>query len=437
MPIPYARPETESATRAPRLVRARQGRRLAGVCAGLAEHLGAPVGWVRVVFVLLTLSGGAGLLAYGFLWVLVPDAADVQGVPARVGGRLRVAPPVAPADRSVVAESGRPRGAGVLEPSGGPLLLVGGFVVVLGLVLAVQRAGVDVRAGFLVPALTIGAGVVLAWSQLDEARRAQWLGEGQAPRGPAVARILVGGALAVVGIVVLATRGKSIAAVWDAGLAVVAVLVGAVLIAAPWVLRLWGQLRAEQLATARANERADIAAHLHDSVLQTLALIQRRADDPTTVAQLARAQERELRTWLYASRHAAADTLAGAVREVVAEVEDNHGATVELVLTGDVPLDPDVAALVKALREALLNAVRHGRPPVTAYVEASPARIEAFVRDRGDGFDLGSVAPDRHGVRDSILARMERHGGSARVRILDQGTEVALTLPAREGVPAP
>lgn len=446
MPIPYARPvDAPAAPAAPRLVRPVAGRQVSGVCVGLAEHLALPVKHVRIAFVLLAIFGGAGILAYILFVALVPGGRGELGVPATLGRSVSVPPlprptPVIPAPPTANPYEGpaEPESAGgVLQVTGGPLIVMGGLLAAIGVVVGIRSAfEVDLGVNVIVPVLTICAGVILAWSQLDEARRAQWLGAGSAPRGAALVRIALGTLLAIVGIVVLATRGQSIAVVWDAGLAVVAVLIGAVLIAAPWVLRLWHQLRAEQLATARANERADIAAHLHDSVLQTLALIQKKSTDPTAVAALARAQERELRQWLYAPKPDAADTLAAAVQEVVAEVEDRHGVSVELVLTGDVPLDPDVSALVRALGEALTNAAKHGRAPFTAYVEASAEGVEAFVRDRGDGFDIDGVPGDRHGVRDSILARMERHGGTARVRILDQGTEVALTLPAREGASA-
>jgi signal transduction histidine kinase/phage shock protein PspC (stress-responsive transcriptional regulator) len=452
MPIPYERPvDAPAAPAAPRLVRPVDGRQISGVCIGLAEHLGLPVRHVRLAFVVLAFFGGAGVLAYVLFAALVPGGRGDPGVPATLGRPVRAE--ALPRDLRRVGEAGEtnpfgppaeadgpapdvPRG-GILEVTGGPLIVIGGLLAVIGVVVGIRSVfGLDLGVGLIVPVLTIGSGVILAWSQLDEARRAQWLGAGAAPRGATLVRIALGALLAIIGIVVLATRGKSIAAVWDAGLAVVAVLIGAVLIAAPWVLRLWNQLRAEQLATARANERADIAAHLHDSVLQTLALIQKKSADPTAVAALARAQERELRSWLYAPKAESGDSLATALHEVVAEVEDRHGVSIEFVMTGDVPLDPDVNALVRALREALTNAAKHGRAPLTAYVEASGSGVEAFVRDRGDGFDPATVPGDRHGVRDSIVARMERHGGTAKVRILDQGTEVALTLPAREGASA-
>jgi signal transduction histidine kinase len=245
--------------------------------------------------------------------------------------------------------------------------------------------------------------------------------------------VALGAGLTVAGILVLVTRGESFSAVWDALLAAVAVLVGALIIAAPWALRLWGDLRREQVAAARATERADIAAHLHDSVLQTLALIQRQSNDGAAVTRLARAQERELRSWLYAGPQGSQSTLAAAVTEVAHDVEDLQGVPIDLVVTGDRAYEPHGAALAQAMREALLNAVRHGGTPVTAYVEIGPTGVEAFVRDRGAGFDLDAVPDDRLGVRQSILGRMERHGGTAQVRRRDDGTEVELRLPPIEG----
>jgi signal transduction histidine kinase len=194
-------------------------------------------------------------------------------------------------------------------------------------------------------------------------------------------------------------------------------------------VRLWGDLRTEQTQRIRETERADIAAHLHDSVLQTLALIQRKAGEPAEVVRLARAQERELRGWLYAGPLGSQASLASAVTEVAHEVEDLHGIPIELVVTGDRPLDLAGTALVQALREALLNAVRHGAPPVSVYVEVGLEVVEAFVRDHGPGFELSEVPLDRFGVRESILGRMRRNRGSAGVRRLEHGTEISLSLP--------
>ncbi len=443
MPLPYERRDEVPPPVQPRLVRPSRARYVAGVCAGVAEHLGVPVKWVRIATIALTFAGGSGAVAYLFLWVLTPsDDSGAVPVPARFGlgtpqgqrGGLAgswgsagsagsagpsysESPPMDPVVPPVTEE----------HPS--RLLLLGALVVGAGVILGASQIGVNIRAGLLLPVLVVGAGAVLAWSQLDTAERSRWIGTDQGARGRALARVGLGIVLAVIGLVILVTRGRSLSAVWDALLATVAVLLGAALIAAPWVIRLWTDLRAEQAATVRATERADIAAHLHDSVLQTLALIQRKADDPHSVAQLARAQERELRSWLYAGPTGSDSTLAAALTGAAHDVEDEHGAAIDLVVTGDRAIEPQGQALVRAFREALLNAVRHGRPPVTAYVEIGAAGVEAFVKDRGEGFDPETVPADRLGVRESIFGRMERHGGTARVRRLDVGTEIELTLP--------
>jgi signal transduction histidine kinase/phage shock protein PspC (stress-responsive transcriptional regulator) len=397
-----------------------------GVCAGLADHLSQQVWHVRLAFIGATFLGGAGIAAYLFLWALTPQTLAVpEPRPAASAAGGATVPVLG--GRRVSRESLRQ-------------LAVGAALVVLGAGLFAQQSGLNLRLGVLVPLLAVAVGAVLAWSQLDGAERDRWLARGGASRREGMVRLGLGVALATVGVVVLATQGRGLAGLWDVGVAAVAVLAGAVLIAAPWAVRLWHTFRDEQAERVRETERADIAAHLHDSVLQTLALIQRKADDPAEVARLARAQERELRGWLYAGPRGSQESLAAAVTEVAHEVEDLHGIPVELVITGDRPLDERGTALVRALREALLNAVRHAEPPVSAYVEVGSEVVEAYVRDHGAGFDVDAVPADRLGVRRSIISRMQRHGGTARLRRLDDGTEVALTLPVTGPsgpVPAP
>jgi signal transduction histidine kinase len=391
----------------PRMVRPVHGRRLGGVCAGLAEHLNLNVKHVRLAFILASL-GGAGIVAYLFLWALTPQSLEVTQV----------------ADADAVVAS-RPAHESVRN------LLVGLGLLVVGGVLWAQQHGFNLHLGVSIPVLAVAGGAVLAWSKLDDAERERWLVRdiGAGGRRAALIRLVTGIALASGGVVVLATQGLGLAGLWSVGIAAVAVLAGAALIAAPWGVRLWGELRAEQAQRIRATERADIAAHLHDSVLQTLALIQRKSGDPAEVVRLARSQERELRGWLYAGPVGSRASLASAVTEVVHEVEDLHGVPIELVMTGDRNLDAGGSVLVRALREALLNAVRHGAPPVSVYVEMGSDLVEAFVRDHGPGFDLGDVPQDRLGVRESILGRMSRHGGSAALRRLEHGTEVCISLP--------
>jgi len=235
--------------------------------------------------------------------------------------------------------------------------------------------------------------------------------------------------IVLVGVLLFVVQGTDLASAGRVLTATAALLGGSALVLAPWGVRLWRDLDAERAARVRQQERADIAAHLHDSVLQTLALIQRHSADGTQVARLARAQERELRDWLYGPRPSAQATVSALVRGAAAEVEDRHGVAVDLVVVGDGPVDDRVAALVAALREAMVNAVRHAAGPVSVYVEVGPDGVEAFVRDRGPGFDLADVPADRLGVRESIVGRMERHGGTAQLRSDRTGTEVRLRLP--------
>ena len=246
----------------------------------------------------------------------------------------------------------------------------------------------------------------------------------------AVSRALVGAALVVGGGLVFLWLNNALQPARDVLLAVVVVLIALTLILAPWWLRLVRGLSAERSERIRSQERAEVAAHLHDSVLQTLALMQRRVDDPREVAALARRQERELRAWLNGRRAAGDDTVALALEAAAAEVEEAHGVPVEVVAVGDAPLDARAEALVAAAREALVNAAKFaGDGPVALYAEVAPGRIEVFVRDRGPGFDPAAVPADRRGVRESIVGRMERHGGRAVVHTaLGEGTEVELVL---------
>jgi signal transduction histidine kinase len=202
------------------------------------------------------------------------------------------------------------------------------------------------------------------------------------------------------------------------------------LLVAPRWLRSSRALANERAARARSEERAEVAEVVHDSVLQTLALIQSRADDPAEVRALARRQERDLRSVLFNGAAPSSGSVAAALRAAAAEIEAAHRVTIGVVTVGDAPLDPASGALVGAAREALVNAVRHAEgTPVSLFVEARDDGVTAYVRDRGPGFDLATVPEDRRGVRDSIVARMERHGGRASFRTAPGGgCEVRLEL---------
>lgn len=258
----------------------------------------------------------------------------------------------------------------------------------------------------------------------------------------AVTRIGMGVLLVMVGAGALAASNGAFRAGRQALVGSAVLLAGVALTLAPWLIRLSGDLAYERRERIREQERAEIASHLHDSVLQTLTIIQRQANDPRRVAALARRQERELRSWLYgddATGRSPSDavTLGAMVHAVTDEIEATYEVRVEVVRVGDAQLDDRVTALVAATREALTNAAKHaGVTTVDVYVEVGKDAVEVFVRDRGLGFVLTEVAPDRRGIAESILGRMERVGGSARVTSRPGfGTEVHLRLPGPPTTP--
>ncbi|WDF32691.1 PspC domain-containing protein [Arthrobacter agilis] len=450
---------------------------IAGVCAGLAEHLGIERSWVRVGMSLLTLASGAGLLLYAWLWIFVPTAADRdaelrrQPGPAAfmddVGGTP--APGVAPArDRAARAPHGVttppvPRytpplpvppaptalpdhGAGTARSAvPGPFdtevwrertlragrreVLFGTALLLAAAVLVVQLLGVRIDWGFFVPIAVVATGAALAWSQLDEVRRARVMNRAGVGRAGGTVRLLAGVVLVVAGVLVALSSSGSWTLTMATLVAVLAVLAGVGLVLAPWALKFWRDLESERAGRVRETERAEIAAHLHDSVLQTLALIQNRADSEKDVLRLARAQERELRQWLFADPEREPGKLADRLRLMAGEIEDRYGHPVAVVAVGDASLGVAEDALAQAAREAMLNAAKHAGVAVSVYLEAGPATVEVFVRDRGAGFDPAAVPADRAGIRESIHSRMARHGGTSELRSDGDGTEVRLRLP--------
>lgn len=389
---------------------------LVGVAAGLAEHLRLQVRWVRFAFVVLTFLNGFGLALYAGLWAMLPVRPDGDEAPGLAAARRQ----------------GRRVKSLQMLADRGPMVAIGALVVGL-LVLLAVLTGHGVTS---LPGLVALAGVGLLWWQLDEQR------DGAQPHGfrtaLSSARVIGGVALLVLAItsfVVLEVGFSSWSSVLTVGLAALLGLAALALIVGPWLRRLSNDLSDERAERARADERADVAAHLHDSVLQTLALIQKSANDPQAVARLARAQERDLRSWLFTQPTADDGTAGAALRAACAEVEDSAGVPVEVVTVGDCATNEALRALVQAAREAVFNAVTHsGAARVDVYMEVDDARVEVFVRDRGRGFDLADVAADRHGVRESIEARMQRHGGVGEVTTeLGIGTQVRLRMPRQIG----
>jgi signal transduction histidine kinase len=240
-----------------------------------------------------------------------------------------------------------------------------------------------------------------------------------------------GVALVVGAALLFLSQVDALGAARDAAFTAIVAIFALALILAPFIWRLGRSLAAERAERVRSQERAEMAAHLHDSVLQTLTLMQMRADDPREVAALARRQQRELRAWLAAGGEAGEDRFAAALRAAAEEVEDAYRITVDVVAVGDADLDEPAAALVAATREALTNAAKFAAEagPVSVYAEVGPEQIEAFVRDRGPGFDPDRLPEDRRGVRESIVGRMQRHGGTATiVSVPGSGTEVVLSI---------
>ncbi|PID54526.1 MAG: histidine kinase [Micrococcales bacterium] len=415
------------------LVRPGEGRMIGGVCAGLAEHFAVPVVAVRLVFVLAALfASGLGAILYGVLWALVPQESRLQDP---VAGHVQTldGPPLSGL-RAGDQEQLRRRAEAARGQELRRALVAGLVLVAVGVVWLADRSSLSFDTRWLLPLLILAVGVAIGLTQLDDVENSRLLGTLAPARWTGVLRLAVGAALAVTGMLLMALPEIEPGQVTTLLVAVLVVVAGLGVVAAPWALRVWRDLEAERSLRAREAERAEIAAHLHDSVLQTLALIQRRPDDPVAVARLARAQERELRQWLYGAPGTAeqgGDSVAKEVRRICAEAEDAEGVAVQVIVVGDIAVDEATGALLQALREAVSNAVRHGRVGVSVYVECTQDSVEAFVRDRGPGIDVAAIPEDRFGVRGSIIDRMKRHGGHAGVRAAPGGgTEVALRIDA-------
>ncbi|MXW98247.1 MAG: PspC domain-containing protein [Acidimicrobiaceae bacterium] len=381
-------------TRAGWPVRSSTDRVIAGVCGGIGARLGIDATIVRIAFVALALAW-VGVPLYLLGWILLPQ----QPAPAARTGPDRDAPPARIAAR---------RAAGMA-------------LIVLGTVVLVRHLGVALPDTLIWPALCVAFGLgIVVW----RAQPAAGLGRA------AAMRIAAGTILLALGIGVIAAANLSLSAVRDGLLSGGLVVGGLTLILGPWVAVLARDRREERQRRVRADERAEMAAHLHDSVLQTLALMQ-RSDDPARMTALARRQERELRSWLYGdAAEPGTATVRAAIERLAGVVEERHGAVIEVVSVGDAPLDAVMESLVAAAGEAMTNAARwSGCPTVSVYVEAGPEAVEIFVRDRGVGFDPNAVNGDRHGIRDSIRGRLDRVGGSCEINSSKgHGTEVRLHL---------
>jgi signal transduction histidine kinase len=403
-----------------RLYRPRDHRVIAGVASGLARHLRVPVTAVRIALVLLLGFNGLGLMLYAIFWAVLPQQLPTGAQRTR-------------------------RDVALLLPFGAI-----GLGVILLQALAFGGNGVAGTAGWLVAVTAVGAGVI--WHQSDPTRRGEGADNPRAPWLAAVVaesdrrsflfRFIGGGVLVAVGVIgVLAVYAPAgnLSTVFNGVIFALVGLLGVGVVVAPLLWRTFSQLRSEREGRIREQERAEVAAMIHDQVLHTLALIQRNSTDIKEVQRLARGQERSLRNWLYKPMASPTERFAAALEQAAAEVEDTYANSVEAVVVGDTECDERVAALVAAAREALVNAARHaGVETVSLYAEVEADELSVFVRDRGAGFDPAEVEDTRHGVRGSIVGRMRRHGGRAEIRSAPgDGTEVRLTLPAsRESVSA-
>ena len=374
---------------------------VAGVATRLGDRLGVDPMFVRLAFIALAAAGGVGIIVYLVLWAL---------------GETRVA-------------TRRP-----VRPTTTRQAVALGFVLV-GVVVLLRDVGLWFGDGLSWPIVAVALGSAVLWTRGDDARA------GMDQVGPW--RVLMGGALLVAGIGGVLVSSGSLGALVKVFVAMGVTVLGVALVLGPWLRSLVTELGAERRERVRQEERAAVATHLHDSVLQTLAMIQRSADQPTRTIALARRQERELRTWLYDGATAvSATTLQGRVAAIVEEVEDDHPVRVDAVVVGDADLggpDPAAQALVGAVREAVVNAARHaGVDEVRVFVEVEPSRIVGWVLDRGVGFDPATVADDRRGIADSIRARVERVGGRCTLTTAPgAGTEVEVEVPHRAALTNP
>jgi signal transduction histidine kinase/phage shock protein PspC (stress-responsive transcriptional regulator) len=392
---------------------------LAGVAGGVAEHLGLDPFVVRLAFLVLAFAAGFGVVVYLLLWVLAPSEPVDAAVPA--------------AKRHIPRLAARE--------------LLGGGLIVAGVLIILWFSGLWFGDGLAWPVTLAAIGFAVLWARgsSEEGRGRLDLASIGTPLEALLRtresrpRLVVGALLILGGMVVFLAATTTLAAAANVILAVLVTAGGLALLAGPWLWRLANDLIEERTSRIRTQARAEMAAHLHDSVLQTLALIQ-RAKEPREMVSLARTQERDLRAWLYgraprvqgARLHDAIDAMAG-------RLERSHQLKVEAVVVGDAELDDDLRALIAACSEAILNAGKHaGIAEVSVYVEVEDDQINGFVRDSGVGFDPAAVPEDRRGIADSIVKRIERHGGSVEIRSRPgAGTEVQLHLPRRVAAAVP
>lgn len=411
----------------PEFHRVRENRLLGGVCTGLAAHLGVDLRWVRVAFVILLIAPSLAIPLYVGLWIFTDSVSEAE---AGMAGTTRTK--IYEGSRWIKGPETINRPATMADWA---LVAVGVVVLIAGSALTAERT--PVTMGLAVAAV----GVFLVWQTFgvrDVASggtltpKNRWLHLSSLIGGVVLLILGLAGTIVVLGV--SDSQQSQFSLLGLAYLTVLLLIVGFVVVLVPLWLRLWATANKAAMERAAEAERADIASRIHDSVLQTLTMIQKNSQEPETVT-LARSQERQLRQWLFGVEESVApETLLGAVRVACGEVEDQYGIRVRPVLIGeDRPTNDASLVLVLAGREAMVNAAKHsGCDEINVFVDAEDptGRIELFVRDRGPGFAVDSIPEDRQGVRQSILGRMERAGGSVEIDSGPGGTEVIITLPA-------
>jgi phage shock protein PspC (stress-responsive transcriptional regulator) len=399
--------------RRPRLVRSRDDRLVAGVAGGIGQHLGVSSNAVRVAFVLSAFAAGFGIIVYVLTLLLAPleDAIPAGADPTARPATWRRLP--------------RPSLAQV----------VGIGLVGIGLAVLLGISGLWFGGAQGWPLLVAAIGFAVLWARREGSGR---FAIGSMVTGPiSWPRVAIGAVLVVIGMGTFLAANTSVAAAGNILFAMIVAIGGVALLAGPWAWNMGRQLVEERSSRARSEARAEMAAHLHDSVLQTLALIQ-RSETPREMATLARTQERELRAWLYGRAPAAEGArLRDAIDAMAGRIERLHQVRVETVVVGDAELDERLRALVDASAEAVANAARHsGSETISLYVEVEADGVSAYVRDQGRGFDPAAVPDDRRGIADSIVGRVERRGGTVRIdSTTGGGTEVVIRLPRPVAMP--
>jgi signal transduction histidine kinase len=374
---------------------------LTGVAAGLAEQAGLDPSLVRAAFGVLSLAGGLGLFLYLAAWA--------ASIPAPLSVPIK---PLLPGPRQVAAIA----------------------CITLGCLIAARELGLWFGDGVVWPAAVATLGVSVISVRGDGGLRGLGRAADASPFSRAgLLRLAIGAVLVLIGMgaVLAANMTFTLRRVFDLMFPVLVAVTGVCLILGPWLLAVARQMTDERRQRIRSQERSEMAAHLHDSVLQTLALMQ-RTDSAREMATLARVQERELRAWLYGKgKTLDVDTLDAAIDVIAGRVEKTHQVSVETVVVGDAPLDERTGALVHAAGEAMINAARHsGESSISVYAEVEDGQVTAYVRDQGKGFDPAAVADDRRGIADSITGRLARFGGTATITSAPgRGTEVRLVMP--------